>query len=126
MAFFIRFIAFWPVMANAINAVPITQYIRAFFAVPILSGAPCAVRYKIPAIIQPITTMVVPTAFAVVSILVNTASGAVPVDCPKATTGKANMATNKIKKNVVLFTYKVNRLISKNFELCLLLMKTKG
>jgi len=42
--------------------VPITQAISAFFAVPSLSGAPAAVKYKMPVIIHPIITMAAPSA----------------------------------------------------------------
>ena len=55
--------------ANTANTVPITQATTAFLAIPILSGAPAAVRYKIPAITQPTTTIGIAISVAAVSTL---------------------------------------------------------
>ena len=83
-----------------ITTVPIMQAIRAFFAVPSLSGAPAAVRYKMPVIIQPIITMAAPSSSVIVvnDLIVLQAEEA------KAIIGAIKTTANKIRNNVFLFT----------------------
>ena len=87
--------------ANATNKVPITQAIKAFLAVCTFSGAPAAVKYKIPATTQPINTTEPPI---VTKVSLSFPAIAVKVEpSPKAVAGR-NIALNKIKDNIFLFT----------------------
>lgn len=87
--------------ANITNTVPITQATKAFFATPIFSGLPAAVRYKIPVIRKPINTIVPPTVARVVETLV--AIHAKVVQAAKTIFGKTT-TPNNIKNNIFLFT----------------------
>ncbi len=96
----IRFIAKELPIAKAIINVPITQAIKAFLAIPVFSGLPAEVRYKIPVITQPITTIGVAASTATVETFV-TISFKVN---PKATRGEATATVEKVKNNIFLFT----------------------
>jgi len=100
-ALFITSVIFVDTLANTTNNVPITQAIMAPLAICIFSGLPAATRYKIPAIIQPITTIdppivtAVSLSFAVISVKVVVADTNNVGD---------NIATSVVKNNVFLFT----------------------
>ena len=88
--------------ANTANTVPITQATTAFLAIPILSGAPAAVRYKIPAITQPTTTIGIAISVAAVSTL----HAILPKVSPPANAKEGNTtnAANNTVPNIFLFT----------------------
>ena len=90
-------------IANTTNTVPITQAIIAFFATPVLSGAPADKRYKIPATIQPITTIGV--AIAIAALLTASAMDFNVAPSADANNGIANTTTKISIDNIFLFTY---------------------
>jgi len=93
-------------IAKTIKTVPIIHAIIAFLAVSILDPPP-AVRYKIPATIQPTTTNGVPMVMAAVSTAI-----AIDVNVwAEAATGNNKTTPNKIKNKFFLFTPQFSKFI---------------